>query len=226
MLKHDDFIADCNHLCQSFYGVKDKSLCTEEAWEPDWEIYAKRCCWEFALCKVETVRILPKPILCPLMFIALIMPTLSHHPPVPLRLLNLASSSFIILTIRTRLLLPRAGLPRPQALQHRPVRHQPLSERTNAQHRHGATGSLLPGPFLGCRRAAAAPIPRRNAAAAAAANFIKPVPGRCCRVPSTEPAATRRPPHTPPRTHFYPHLGPCPSPPQSRASRPDVPGTD
>lgn len=55
MIKHDDFVQDCNRLCQGFYGVKDKSLCTEDAWESDWQVYAKRCCWEYALCKVESV---------------------------------------------------------------------------------------------------------------------------------------------------------------------------
>ena len=55
MMKHDDFVNDCNRLCAGFYGVKDKSLCTEDAWEPDWEGYVKRCCYDYALCKVETV---------------------------------------------------------------------------------------------------------------------------------------------------------------------------
>mmetsp|Transcript_42242 Transcript_42242/g.112950 ORF Transcript_42242/g.112950 Transcript_42242/m.112950 type:complete len:112 (+) Transcript_42242:219-554(+) len=60
MMKHDDFISDCNRLCQSFYGVKDKSLCTEDAWESDWDKYAKRCCWGYAHCQVDTVSLVLK----------------------------------------------------------------------------------------------------------------------------------------------------------------------
>ena len=81
MYPRDDYLADCVVLCKKFWGVVDKSLCSEKTFQRDWIRYANRCCRDRGTCHISSVCLRPLlPDYLHIAFVEMSSPPCQPHP--------------------------------------------------------------------------------------------------------------------------------------------------